>query len=64
MIRVSAHHAHDSGPELIDVSELLKDAGERQDQVYSIGRSVQKSQMDSNRDRLEGVSFLQTRGYL
>ena len=65
MIKGFAHHAHDFGPELIDDSELLKDAKERQDQVHSIGRSVQKRGMDSNRDRLEeGVSSLQSRGYL
>lgn len=37
----------------IDDSELLKDAGETQDQVCSVERLVQKTGMDSHRDRLE-----------
>lgn len=53
MTKGFAHQAHDFGLELIEDSELLKDSGERQDQVCSIGRSVQKRGMDSNKDRLE-----------
>ena len=39
-------------PGHIGGSELLKDAGERQDQVCHVGRSIQKRGMDSNRDRM------------
>lgn len=65
MTKGFAQQAHDFGLELIEDSELLKDSGERHDQVCSVGRSVQKTGMDSNRDRLEErVSFLHSRGDL
>lgn len=48
-----AHHAQDFELELINDIELLKDAGERPDQVCNVGRSIQKRGMDSNRDGLE-----------
>lgn len=47
-----AHHAQDFELELIG-SELLKDAAEKQDQVCSVGKSIQNKGMDFNRDRLE-----------
>lgn len=60
-----AHHAQDFELELIDGSELLKEERERQDQVCSVGRLIQKRGMNSNRDRLEeGAKFPQSRGYL
>ena len=55
MTKGFADHAQDFGLELIGDSELLKDAGERQDQVCNVGRSIQRREMHSDGNGLEEV---------